>query len=192
MTAWNEASRTRKFKIGTLLGIISGYGYPSEDIAHRTDELVCRAMIENLRVTKNVMFNVLETAYEMHRELLLKDFDRLRNDIDVFSDEIKARVFRWDNEKSQKWFEKLVDYDYRLLTGLGKFVGGVRALEKEFLSTTGKTPEVRKLDEYVKGLTKLLDRMVTMFRERDAVCDIGNRTLEESFDDMREDIGNSA
>ena len=79
-------------------------------------------------------------AYELHRETLLSEFQEFYDAIDVFSDEVKARAFHWDKGKDQKWLERLVDYDYRIISGLGNLNTGLRALHKEFLSSREVLP----------------------------------------------------
>ena len=101
MTEWDYVLETRASKIDTLKTLIPGYDYSSEEHAHRTDDNFCRLLVENLRESKSVMFNVLQTAFELHRDVLLKDFQQLKDELDALSDEIKARVFKWDTT-SQK------------------------------------------------------------------------------------------
>jgi len=175
-------------KIGSLKKLIPGYDYSAEETAHRTDETFCSLMVENLKLSKKTMFNILETAFELHRELLLKDFEGLRDEIGVFSDEIRARAFKWDSEKSQKWLERMVDYDYRILTMLGNLIKGIQGLHKELLSSGKGVRELRTLDEHTGSLKENLDEIVILFKERDAVCNIREASLEKSFDSMRSRI----
>jgi hypothetical protein len=185
MSEWDAAVKTRAMKIGSLKKLIPGYDYSAEDTAHRTDETFCSLMVENLKLARKTMFNILETAFELHRELLLKDFEGLRDEIGVFSDEIRARAFRWDSGKSRKWLERLVDYDYRILTSLGNLVRGIQGLHKELLSSGKGIRELRTLDEHTGRLKERLDEIVIQFRERDAVCNIREAALEKSFAGMR-------
>ena len=191
MAGWDEAAGSRTLKLESLEKLIPGYSYSSRDLAYRTDEFFCRTMVANLRVAKNDMFNILNTAFELHRELLLKDFESLRDEIDVFSDEIRARAFKWDSAKSQKWLGRLIDYDYRLLTGLGNLLNGIKSLHKEFLSSKGRLKETKKLDAHTKNLTKILDGLVVMFKERDTVCNIREAGLDDDFGDIKGDIRKS-
>ncbi len=188
MSEWNITMKTRTMKIDSLKKFIPGYDYSTENMAHRTDEIFCSLLVENLRVCKSVMFNILETAFELHRDLLLKDFEGLRDEIDMFSDEIKARAFKWDREKSRKWLEMVVDYDYRILTSLGNLFKGIEGLHKELLSSGKGTHELRVLDEHTSRLKDKLDEIIILFKERDAVCNIKEATLEKTFDSIRSRI----
>jgi len=188
MSEWDMTMKTRAVKIGSLKKLIPGYDYSAEETAHRTDETFCSLMVENLKLSKKTMFNILETAFELHRELLLKDFEGLRDEIGVFSDEIRARAFKWDREKSQKWLERMVDYDYRILTSLGNLIKGIQGLHKELLSSGKGVRELRTLDEHTGSLKENLDEIVILFKERDAVCNIREASLEKSFDSMRSRI----
>jgi hypothetical protein len=188
MSEWDRAAETRAVKIESLRGFIPGYDYSGEDMAHRTDETFCSLMVENLRVSKKVMFNILETAFELHQDILLKGFEGIRDEIDVFSDEIKVRAFKWDSGKSHKWLERLVDYDYRILSSLGNLIKGIEGLHRELLSSGKGTRELRALDERTVRLKKELDEIVILFKEREAVCNIKDAALEKTFDSIRTGI----
>jgi hypothetical protein len=188
MSVWDSVRETRTMKIKSLSGFIPGYCYSTEGLAQRTDETFCSLMVENLRACKRLMFNILETAFELHRELLLREFEGLRDGIDVFSDEIKARAFRWDRNKGQRWLEKLVDYDYRILTSLGNLYRGIEGLQREFLASGRGIREARSLDEHTGLLKKGLDEIVILFKERDAICNIGESSLEDAFDEISSEL----
>ena len=188
MSAWNQATGSRIIKLKSLDRLIPGYSYSEPDFAHKTDEIFCSVIVENIRTAKAVMFNVLETAYELHRELLLKDFEKFRDEMDMFSDEVKARAFKWDSSKDKNWVGRVIDYDYRILTGLGNIMTGVRELEKAFLKSKGTVKETKGLENQTRQLKAILDKLVIMFRERDVVCNISNEALEETFDEKRTEI----
>ena len=188
MSAWNQATGSRIIKLKSLDRLIPGYSYSEPDLAHKTDEIFCSVIVENIRTAKAVMFNVLETAYELHRELLLKDFEKFRDEMDMFSDEVKARAFKWDSNKGKNWVGRVIDYDYRILTGLGNIMTGVRELEKAFLKSKGTVKETKGLENQTRQLKAILDKLVIMFRERDVVCNISNEALEETFDEKRTEI----
>lgn len=188
MSVWDAVKETRTMKIKSLSGFMPGYCYSTEELAHRTDGAFCSLVVENLRVCKRLMFNVLETAFELHRELLLKEFEGLRDEIGVFTDEIRARSFKWDRDKGKKWLERLVDYDYRILTGLGNLYRGIERLQKEFLASGKGIREARMIDEHTGKLKGNLDDIIILFRERDAICNIGESSLEDAFEEMSSDI----
>lgn len=188
MTEWDSAFEGRPARIGSLGDMVPGYSYASKDLAHRTDEQFCILMVENIKIAKGTMFNVLHTAFELHRELLLKDFEAIKDEMDVFSDEIKARVLNWDDRKSAKWLGRLVDYDYRILSSLGDIIKSARSLHKQFLSSKQSIPETRELDEATRRLKKSLGDLVVMFKERELICNIGDVVLEKTFDELRTKI----
>ncbi len=188
MSEWDNATKTRTMKIRSLERYITGYSYSSEDLAHMTDETFCSLIVENLKVAKKSMFNVLETAFELHRDMLLKDFEQFRDGIGMFSNEIRARVFKWGNSKSQEWLERMVDYDYRILAGLGDLVKGIDGLHKELLASGRAVRDLREIDEHTCRLKASLDEIVTLFNERDAVSNIQEAALEKTFDTIRSRI----
>jgi hypothetical protein len=188
MTEWEEAAAARGSKISSMSGVIPGYGYATRADAQRTDETFCSVMVENLREAKAIMFNVLETAYEMQRDLLLDEFQALRDDIDVFGDEVKARAFHWDHYKPAEWLGRLIDHDYRTLSLLAEFFIGVHDLEKAFLDSKETVQDIKKLEQDVKTLRAKLDELVSMFRERDAICTVQSNALEETYRDRQKEI----
>jgi hypothetical protein len=185
MSEWDATLKTRAMKIDSLKKFIPTYDYSSYEMAHTTDENLCSLVTEKLGLSKKAAFNVLETAFELHKELPLKDFEGLRDEIDVFSDEIRARVFKWSGGKTRNWLGRLVDYDYRILTGLGNLLRGIEGLHMELLSSGRVIQDYRTLNEHTGRLKERLDEIVMLFRERDAVCNIGEAALERSFAGMR-------
>lgn len=184
MSEWEEARESRTVKIKSISRIIPGYDYSGEESAHHTDDEFCRVMIENLRLAKGDMFNILNTAFELHKDLLLKDFEAVRDEIDVFSDEIKARVFRWDRTKSRKWLGMLVDRDYHILNSVNTLLKDIKALHKDLLSSTKRVEDMRKLDRETAKIKKALDEIVFIYKEREALCNIRDATIQEEFDEI--------
>jgi uncharacterized protein YecE (DUF72 family) len=188
MSKWRQARESRTEKVQALEKLIPGYDYSHEDLAHRTDENLCKLLVEHLREAKRVAFNILQTAFELHRDMLLKDFEKMRDELDIFSDEIKARAFDWDRDKPQEWLERLIDYDYRVVVGLGNLRRNLEGLEKEFLSAGQKVQDLKRLDEHVKRVDREIEGLVIMFKEREAVCNIKEASLEKTFDRIRSQI----
>lgn len=188
MSKWKQARESRTEKVQALEKLIPGYDYSHEGLAHRTDGNLCKLLVEQLREAKRVAFNILQTAFELHRDLLLKDFEKLRDELDIFSDEIKARTFDWDRDKPQEWLERLIDYDYRVVVGLGNLRKTLEGLEKEFLSAGQKVQDLKKLDVHIKRADREIENLVIMFKEREAVCNIKEAALEKTFDRIRSQI----
>jgi hypothetical protein len=182
MSEWREARESRSEKVQTLEKLIPGYDYSHEDTAHRTDESLCRLLVEQLREAKRTVFNTLETAYELHRDTLLKDFGQLKDDLDIFSDEIKARAFEWDRKKPLEWLERLIDHDYRLVSGLGSLRRDLDTLHKEFLSSKEQARDLKKLDTLIRAIERETEELVVLFKEREAICNIKEAALEKSFE----------
>ena len=188
MTEWERARESRTLKIKSISRLIPGYDYSGEESAHRTDDEFCRVMIENMRLAKGDMFNVLNTAFELHKDLLLKDFEAVRDEIDVFSDEIKARVFSWDRTKSRKWLGMLVDRDYRILNSVNTLLKDIKALHKDLLSSTKRVEDMKVLDSKTANLKKALDDIIFMYKEREAICNIRDASIQEDFEEIQSEI----
>lgn len=188
MSEWREARESRTEKVGFLEKLIPGYDYSHEDCAHATDERLCSLLVEQLREAKRTLFNTLETAYELHREMLLKDFEQLRDDLDIFSDEVKARAFEWDRSKPCEWLERLIDHDYRLISGLGNLRKELDRLHREFLSSDENAHDLRELNALIKTIERKTEDLAVLFKEREAICNIKEASLEKTFDRIRSRI----
>ena len=185
MSEWDSASGSRELKMKSLSRLVPDYDYSGEDTAHRTDENFCRLVMQNLSDTRGVMFNILQTAFELHRDLLIREFERVRDEMEVFSDEIKARAFSWDPNKSHKWLGRLVDYDFRILSELGNLRKDVGILHSELLDSGPSLRDARHLDSHASDIKKKLDSIIVKFREREVVCNISEEVLERTFDSIR-------
>ncbi len=188
MTEWDKAKGSRTGKIASIKKLVSSYDYSSEEAAHRTDDLLRETMIANLRTAKSDMFNVLNTAFERHQDLMIKPLERLRDEIDMFNDDIKIRTFIWDRAKSAPWLGKLVDYDYRILTGLGNLLRGIRELHRLVLEAKAEARDMRSIDEKAGAVKKELDELIAMFRERDVLCNLEDAALQEDFEGLSREI----
>jgi SMC interacting uncharacterized protein involved in chromosome segregation len=121
-------------------------------------------------------------------DLLIRNFEKVRDEMEVFSDEVKSRAFSWDSAKSQKWLGKLVDYDFRILSDLGNLKKQVDGLHKELLDSGSSVRDMSQLDEHALQLKKKLDSIVVRFREREVVCNISETVLDKTFDRIRAEI----
>lgn len=171
---------------------ISAYDYSSESRAEATDGKICKFMIEEVRKSKDYLFHIIQVAYELHEESLDKNFQGLRDDLDIFSDEIKVRNFQWSRNLSQAWIEKLIKHDYHLVQQMHKLNKELDDLHKIFLKVVKLYPkktdpkELEQVRKLIKLLEKAVDKIVLTFKEREVICNLKPLALEKTYQQMKD------
>jgi hypothetical protein len=192
MSDWKGVKNKMNIEIKAVGKFIPAYDYSSESRAEATDGKICRFMIEEIRKSKDYLFHIIQVAYELHEESLNKNFQGLRDDLDVFSDEIKVRNFQWSRDLSQAWIEKLIKHDYHLVQQMQKLNTELYDLHKIFLKVVKLYPkktdpkqleQVRKL---IKLLEKAIDKIVLTFKEREVICNLKPLALERTYQQMQD------
>lgn len=171
---------------------IPAYDYSSESRAEATDGKICRFMIEEIRKSKDHLFHIIQVAYELHEESLDKNFQGLRDDLDIFSDEIKVRNFQWSRDLSQAWIEKLIKHDYHLVQQMHKLNKELDDLYKIFMKVVKLYPkktdpkELEQVRKLIKLLEKVIDKIVLTFKEREVICNLKPLALEKTYQQMQD------
>lgn len=171
---------------------IPAYDYSSESRAEATDGKICKFMIEEVRKSKDYLFHIIQVAYELHEESLDKNFQGLRDDLDIFSDEIKVRNFQWSRNLSQAWIEKLIKHDYHLVQQMHKLNKELDDLYKIFMKVVKLYPkktdpkELEQVRKLIKLLEKAVDKIVLTFKEREVICNLKPLALEKTYQQMKD------
>lgn len=171
---------------------IPAYDYSSESRAEATDGKICKFMIEEVRKSKDYLFHIIQVAYELHEESLDKNFQGLRDDLDIFSDEIKVRNFEWSRNLSQAWIEKLIKHDYHLVQQMHKLNKELDDLYKIFMKVVKLYPkktdpkELEQVRKLIKLLEKAVDKIVLTFKEREVICNLKPLALEKTYQQMQD------
>lgn len=182
MSVWENVLLKRRDKIKEICKIIPEYCYSAEDLAHMTDEKLCKLIVDGLHVAKERLFNITQTEFELHRDLLSKEFQELRDSVDTFSDEVKCRHFDWDKDSTEKWLECIIDHDYRIIMGLLKLN---RELEDVIKNLREGSRDTEKRLEIIE---KQIKELVINFKERDVICNIKEIALERTFQKVRAEM----
>jgi len=182
MDTWSNAVAKKTGKVTEIQRVIPAYDYSSEDLAHRTDERVCEFIVTGLHEAKDMLFNITHTHFELHNDTLSNEFQRIRDSVDIFSDEIKCRHFDWGGCNTEKWLERVIDHDYAVILGLLRFT---RELEDTIHAMTDGNQDMQN---HLDDLQKILNDLVTNFKERDVVCNIKDITFERTFQKIRQEM----
>jgi hypothetical protein len=181
MDAWSTAIAKKTTKVTEIRRVIPSYDYSSEDLAHRTDEMVCQFLVNGLHEAKDMLFNIVNTLFELHMDAVSHDFEDVRDSVDVFSDEIKCRHFDWDSCSTEKWLERVIDHDYDLVLGLLRFT-------RELEDTIHAMKEASDMQTHLDDLKNLLKNIVNNFKERDVICNIREISLERTFQSIQQEM----
>lgn len=182
MSVWEKVLVTRASKVEEIRRVIPNYDYSAEDSAHRTDESICQLLVNGLHEAKDTLFNLAHTEFELKKDALSNAFQEMRDCVDTFSDEIKARHFDWDRDSTEKWLERIVDHDYNLILGLLKLT---RELED---AVEAMKEGNQDMQDRIETLSKGLDELISNFKERDIICNIKEITLERTFQKIRAEM----
>ena len=192
MSQWHMVRKSVPDDLRRVGKTIKDYDYSSEHRAEATDSKVCAFMVESIREAKDRLFHVIQVAYELHEERLNRHFEGLRDDLDIFSDEIKIRDFHWSTDLSQEWLEKLVAHDESLIDQMKKLNSELDELHRVFMEVVKLYPEktdpghLEKIRKYTKLIEKAIDRIVLTFRERDVICNLKPLSLEKTYQQMKD------
>ncbi len=187
---WPDVVKKHKSMVAKLEKEIKGYGYGDENQTISTDGQLCAWLVAQLRQAKKRLFNIIETLYGLHLESRLdKLAEELRDAVDVFSDEIKARHLRC---RPSPLLEELVRHDDQIIEGI-KFLN--TELEKLYdrMMAGLKQPYDGRRDQemwqaiktQLLALRDQLEDVVRLFKERDAICNIKPLSLQKTYEMMR-------
>ena len=178
MSKWKDARQKKASMVEFIEKHIPRYDYSEKSQAEVTDEKLCELITSMIREMKDLLFNIIHTGFESHKQLLEKDFVKIRDELDVFSDEIKARHFVWDRGIPQEWMERMISYDFEIIRGMEKMRHHLNEAFEKF--TNAEKPGSRAFDEEkwkdIKATTGLLygiaENLATLFKEREAIANI--------------------
>jgi hypothetical protein len=193
MIDWKDVRDALRSRVRRMEEHIPAYDYSEEHRALRTDEKVVALILRELRKSKGKLFDLLDTSYEMQRESLTKDLHSMRDDIDIFLDELKVRRIKWDREMSTQTAKDIVKLDVEILNNTLLLEKEIEGLKKALLSakkTAGGFPE-----NYLEGIEKrkaqakkVARALVVAFKLRDALFGLERKTDSILVDQLRKEI----
>ena len=191
MSKWKDARQKKSSMVKFIESLIPVYDYSEKSKAEVTDEKFCELLTGIIREMKDLLFNIINTGFESHRQILEKDFVKIRDELDILSDEIKARHFVWDRGISQEWMEKIISYDFEMIRSLEKMRHYLNEAYDKFLKADRPGTKMFDEDKWkdIKKTTGLLyeiaENLAIMFKERDTIANIKSISLNKTFDSIR-------
>lgn len=192
MSMWERVNKKMGIDIKAVGKLIRDYDYSTEDRAEATDVRICSFMIEEIRKAKDKLFHIIQTSYELHEESLNRYFQGLRDDLDIFSDEIKVRHFEWSRDISDEWLERLIKHDRELVNQTHKLNQELEGVYQVLMDVIKLYPEktnpgeLKQIRKMIKVLEKAIDKIVLTFKEREVICNIKPLALEKTYQQMQD------
>jgi len=189
--AWENARSAHLTAVKEMERIIPGYGYGDGPQAQITDEKLCAHLVQALRKAKSRLFDIISFIFESHVEKVLDtEFHKLRDEIDVLSDEIKVHKLKWQ-PLNRDFLEIIIKHDMSLIHGVAKLnnmlnnittlITGYRRINHKVFDTERITKVLGQVKEQVKVL-------VRTYKEREAVFNIQKEDLEDAYERIRKEV----
>ena len=194
VSSWKEVKTKMWARVKDIEKEIPGYDYSETHHMIVTDDKVKDMFILELRKSKKTLFNVLETAYEQQKEGMTKDLHKLRDDVDIFLDEVKVKhPVKWPESIPQEFLEKIVTHDSDILKELPKLNAKLEEIAKLLLDIekerAGAVPYDReqadRLHRNVSEAKKLADGLVRLFKERELLINLKHLRREHDYEELR-------
>ena len=186
---WARAAGKRAQAIRELERLIPFYEYSSSDTAMATNDKFCKLILEKLRVSKDILFNIINTCYEMHIGGEFKEFESIRDELDIFLDEIKVLHMRWNRGMSEKWLEKIISHDLNIIKNSDQLAKNLEILFKKIMRAEKRDSAFwNGMSKDTTVVEEQLDGIVRMFKEREALLNLRPLSFEKTYRAARKEI----
>ena len=161
-----------------------------------TDEKVCSLLVRGIREAKTKIFNIVELLYELEKkEPVSRHLQTLKDELDIFSDEVKARYCSW-KELDGKWLKNLVSHDMKLVMGLKDLNEQLQKMYERVLNDRSLVSESdaheKKLwqfiDKHLPEIAENVDDLVVLFKEREGLCNLKPLSLDKTYEMLQDKI----
>ncbi len=186
---WARARGNRLLAAKELEKIIRGYDYSDTHHAELTNSHFCKIFLDKLRVSNNILFNIINTCYEMHIEGDFKRLKKIRDELDIFVDEVKVIYIEWNDYLSARWLEKLISHDLNLIRNSEMLAKNLESVFKKIMDQKKRDKKFwKKIDNSLSSIEEQLDGIVRMFREREALCSLKSLSFKKAYKLKRKEI----
>ena len=193
MNEWENAKTKHLSKFKELRKLIPGYEYSDSHRAELTDGKLSLLILEELRKCKNTLFDIVEISYELQLDKLTKGVQKIRDELDIFADEIKVRYFEWKSPP-EFFLEKIIEHDHGLVKGGEKFretLDSIRKLIMKMEKPGGSLfdkKQLELLERKTREAEQQLDSLVRLYKERESIFKIKSISIMRTFRKLREEI----
>jgi len=190
-TFWDRAVSNRKLAVKKMQKFIPFYDYSDKQMALVTNDKFCKLFLERLKSLNSMLFNIVNTSYELGMEgnEELNAFQRMRDEMDIFIDEIKVMHVEWNKNMPQKWLEKLIEHDLSLIKDTDGLSESLEDILENITSDKESNKEFwEKVAKDAFNAEEQIDGIVRMFMERDAICNLKPLSFEKVFKAAQKEI----
>jgi len=189
---WKEVSGETFSQIQAIKLLIKDYSYQDQHTSQVTDERFCSFLLGGLAKAKKQIYNISDLCFCLHiGEHILPLTDLMRDELDIFSDEIKIRHCHWRDIDVES-LKKIVKQDLSLLKGVEQLNRNLEIVYSAILTESKKGKPAKEFWKKIKDslvtIRKHLRELVILFKEREILCNLHPLTLERTFKKMQEEI----
>ena len=188
---WEEVFDETYIVVKEIKQFIKNYEYSDPEKSKKTDEAVCSFFLEHLNQAKNIIHDIICLAFSLQKENELTEIlDDMEDEIEIFSDEIQARVCHW-KDVPKEYLKKIILRDSFLIIGVQQLVKNLELLKEEYLKLQREKSKfeydkgIEKLIEKTKEIEKQIDNLVILFKEREGLCNVKPIDLKRVFEKIQ-------
>ncbi|HJW97416.1 MAG TPA: hypothetical protein VJ485_04610 [archaeon] len=188
---WKEVKTKMWARIKEIEKTIPSYDYSEKHHMMSTDERMTDIMHEELRKSKKLLFEIIETSYEQQKEGLTIDLQAIRDDIDIFLDGVKIKHVKWPDRIPEEFLEKIVTHDSEILKELPRLNSQLGEIRK--LTLTMELPgtslfdreQMDRLSNMTKETKEQVTGLVQLFREREFLLNLKHVHREHEYEELK-------
>ncbi|MEM5812547.1 MAG: hypothetical protein QW286_02400 [Candidatus Aenigmatarchaeota archaeon] len=191
---WKTVKTKMWARIKEIEKAVPNYDYSSLHSIISTDDKFTDFVLSELRKSKKILFDILENSYEQQKEMLTKDVQKIRDDIDIFLDNVKIRQIRWPEKIPEEFLEKIVFYDSELLREIPKMNSLLEEIEKNVLemekpgTSLFDKEQLEKLNAKISNAKSQAEFLFRLFKERDLLLNLKHIHREDVYEETKSEI----
>jgi hypothetical protein len=190
-SGWKEVKTKMWARIKEIEKSIPSYDYSEKHHIMATDEKMTDLIHDELRKSKNLLFNILENSYEQQKEGLTNDLQKIRDDIDIFLDGVKIKHVKWPEAIPEEFLEKIVIHDSEILREIPKMNSELEDIEKQILGMEKPGTSLfdrellDKLNAKTLDIKNHVNGLVKLFKERELLLNLKHVHREHEYEELR-------
>lgn len=178
--SWDKAKSKMNEEYKEIVKFVRDYEYSDIPTSIRTDEKIIEFFFKKIRESKDKFFGIIQLCYELHHDSTSDNYQRLRDDVDIFSDEVKSRYCQFKN-LTQVFVEKLIKHDHDIVHALDKLVSDLDIVHQKIIKD-------QPVSINIPELRKDIARIAILFMEREVVCNMSQVSLEKTYERLQDEI----
>jgi len=188
---WKEVKTKMWARIKEIEKSIPNYDYSEKHLMMSTDERMTDVVHEELRKSKKILFEIIETSYEQQKEGLTIDLQKLKDDIDIFLDGVKIKHVKWPDRIPEEFLGKIVTHDSEILKQLPRLNAQLQSIRELILgievpgTSLFDKEQLDKLNRMAKEAKEQATGLVQLFKEREFLLNLKHVHREHEYEELR-------